>query len=113
VAVQHACEDAQVIETPSEVDQRCSIIRSVTAKALKGQEPVYNVILRRVQSAVRQKVLATSNGQLLRSILERNGLDMVVMQVEKLAAKVALLADWNRTVYATWYDQLLSVHTKE
>lgn len=76
-------------------------IQGMIVRALQGKDPVYGVMMRRLQMVLRLRLTGQAGG------IERSGLEPVAEEVEVLADRVWMVADWNKKVHGRHYDGIL------
>ncbi|KND03158.1 uncharacterized protein SPPG_09000 [Spizellomyces punctatus DAOM BR117] len=81
-----------------------SLIRSMVEKTLSYRDPVFSLLSRRIQFAIRHQL---EKGVFKRESLASHGLDIVQSELESLSRRVCLLAKHNKEVYAKNYDSFL------
>ncbi|KAI8824961.1 T-complex 11 [Fimicolochytrium jonesii] len=82
-----------------------TVIKNMVEKTLSYKDPVFSLISRRVQAAIRYQL---EKGTFKRESLASAGLDIVQTELEALSLRIALLAKHNKEVYARHYDTILS-----
>nr|KAJ3405964.1 T-complex protein 11 [Polyrhizophydium stewartii] len=94
-----ATPDAQRLSQDQE-----GLIKNMVDKTLSYKDPVFTLLSRRVQAAVRQHM---ERGSFRRDALASHGLDLVGPELEDLSTRIVLLARHNKAVFAKHYDDSL------
>lgn len=93
--------------TPNRVPEETrQLVRSLVEKLLGGRDPVYTLIARRLENALRYFMLNSGN-MMSAAALARAGLSPIENELRGLARKIYALARHNREVHAKWYDDII------
>ncbi|KAI9300969.1 T-complex protein 11-domain-containing protein [Cunninghamella echinulata] len=80
-------------------------IRSMVSKTLSHSDPVYHLLVKRIISILSHQL---TTGQFVEdSVLVSSGLDAVQRQLKTLCTKILIFTQYNRKVYASWYQDLI------
>ncbi|KAJ3061341.1 hypothetical protein HDU98_002753 [Podochytrium sp. JEL0797] len=85
-------------------ETRKELIRSMVDKTVSAKDPVFALLKRRVQAAIKSHVI---NGTFKREGLDKAGLDVVRVELEAFSTRVAIWVRYNAEVYGEWYDEIL------
>lgn len=97
--------NASLGSTQNLTPEQETLIRTMVEKTLAYRDPVFSLVSRRIQAAIRYQL---EKGQFRRESLASAGLDSVGTELETLSRKICLLAKHNKDVYAKHYDELLA-----
>jgi hypothetical protein len=105
---------AQVVKSVSEAlmkrrnktldEERIGLIKTMVEKTLSTRDPVFGLLRRRVQAAIKAHVI---NGTFKKEGLDRSGLELVRTELEAFSYRVAVWIKFNGEVFNEWYDQIL------
>ncbi|KAI8618491.1 T-complex protein 11-domain-containing protein [Chytriomyces sp. MP71] len=83
---------------------RKGLIQNMVEKTLSTKDPVFGLLRRRVQNAIKSHVVS---GMFKREGLDKAGLDVIRTELEAFSYRVAIWVRYNGEVYGEWYDDIL------
>lgn len=88
----------------SATEQQEQMIAAMVDKTLSFKDTVYMLLNRRLMQSIRAHLVSGK----LKKEAANSGLDGVQEELATLSTKIFLLAQYNREVFAQWYDEILS-----
>lgn len=80
-----------------------SMIKSMVEKTLTFKDTVYSLLNRRISQSIRSHLIS---GRVRRD--SNSGLEIVQKEVDSISDRLFIFAKHNRSVFAPWYDQIIS-----
>lgn len=100
------CSLEDICSCVSFVNEDQQTLASIVSKTASGQNPVFNIVQRRLHAALKHWLQNYQSPSL--ESLTSHGLNFISKQLEELGRKLVFLAKHNKAVYAPWYDEILS-----
>ncbi|KAI8387531.1 T-complex protein 11-domain-containing protein [Blakeslea trispora] len=98
---------ASEIETSANVrSERKAMVRTMVDKTINQTDTVYSLLSRRIASVIRNTI--QNNQFVTEAVLTSNGLDPIRAQLQSISLKIQQLANHNRKVYSSWYNDIIT-----